>query len=147
MLQRNQTLKQLWINANNLSDKGIEILFPYLIGNQTLRTLNISNNKNITAASYPFVKSIYEKSRIENIEVTWGLHLSQNDLFCFRIINKLRNGWSQLYLSERFEIVFFNNLIYILIFFCLFDESIVAWSQTTLSSEFALRTEECYFKI
>ena len=37
LIQNNQTIKDINIGKNKITDKGIEILLPYLIGNITIK--------------------------------------------------------------------------------------------------------------
>ena len=68
-IQNSQTIEQIDIGDNIITDKGIEILLPYLIGNITIKYLNISYNKGITDKSVPLLIDIIQKSNIENMDI------------------------------------------------------------------------------
>jgi len=69
-IQNNQTIEYINIGVNKITDKGIEILLPYLIGNTTIKNLGISRNKGITDKSVPLLKEIIQKSNIEYINIS-----------------------------------------------------------------------------
>jgi len=67
-IKNNQTI----ININigyKITDKGIEILLPYLIGNITIKKINIYGNKGITDKSVPLLIEIIQKSNIQDINI------------------------------------------------------------------------------
>ena len=67
-IQNSQTI-DISVGNNNITDKGIEILLPYLIGNTTIKKFNIYENKGITDKSVPLLKETIYKSNIENINI------------------------------------------------------------------------------
>ena len=48
MLSSNTTLKELELSYCNITDNGVQYIFQGLTKNQTLTTLNISHNRQIT---------------------------------------------------------------------------------------------------
>lgn len=62
---------------NGVTDKGVEILSEYLIGNTSLIHLELDGNKGITAASIPLFIEIVKKSCIIGMKVSinWDNHL------------------------------------------------------------------------
>ena len=52
---------------NKITDKGIEILSNYLIGNKTFKELMLNKNKGITDKSIPFLMKMIETSHIIDI--------------------------------------------------------------------------------
>ena len=57
-IQSSKTIEIIDIGDNKITDKGIEILLPYLIGNITIKYLGISFNKGITDKSIPLLNEI-----------------------------------------------------------------------------------------
>ena len=57
-IKNNQTIKNMNIGINKITDNGIEILLPYLIGNITIKRIDISLNKGITDESVPLLIEI-----------------------------------------------------------------------------------------
>ena len=70
LMQNNYHVEYVNIGYNKITDKGIEILSSYLIGNTTLKSIDISFNEGITDLSLPFLKEIAMKSYLENINIT-----------------------------------------------------------------------------
>ena len=62
-------LLRIFIGINKITDKGNEILLPYLIGNITINKIDITFNKGITDKSVPKLKEIIQKSNIEVIYI------------------------------------------------------------------------------
>lgn len=67
-IQSNPKLERLWIGSNNISDKGLDVLSTYLIGNMSLKYLNILVNKGITNKSAPWLTKIIMNSAITDID-------------------------------------------------------------------------------
>ena len=68
-IQTSQTIENTNIGHNKITDKGIKILLPYLIGNITIKYLGISLNKGITDKSVPLIKDIIQKSNVKDINI------------------------------------------------------------------------------
>lgn len=66
-IQNNQFISNIYLRGNNISDKGIEILSHYLIGNTTLRLLGFGNNEKITNKSRDNLANIAKMSTITYI--------------------------------------------------------------------------------
>jgi len=56
-----------WANQNRISDKGIEDLTQYIIGNTSLKVLNVSGATGITTASIPQFVEMAKKSCLNSI--------------------------------------------------------------------------------
>jgi len=85
LVQNNQFIENFDIGSNKITDKGIEMLFPYLIGNTMLKFLSISNNIGITDKSVPLLKEIIQKSNITSIEI-YGTYITYK---CKNEINQI----------------------------------------------------------
>jgi len=70
-IQYSQIIKNIDIGNNKITDKGIEISLPYLIGNITIKKIDISFNKGITDKSIPLLKEIIHKSNIQMINIDY----------------------------------------------------------------------------
>ena len=68
-IKNSRTIKNINIGYNRITDKGIEILLPYLIGNVTIDKIDIFGNKGITDESVPLLKEIIQKSNIKDIDI------------------------------------------------------------------------------
>ena len=98
-IQNNNTVKNIIIGDNKITDKGIEILPPYLIGNITINELNVKGNKGITDKSVPLLIEIIQKSIIEDIRET---SITNKNIIVVPLIeNKLKNGSDKIYMSDR----------------------------------------------
>ncbi len=65
-VQDNQHLEILGV-GNNLKDKGIEIISEFLIGNTTLKELNLSFNRGVADVSASYLLEIAKKSYISSM--------------------------------------------------------------------------------
>lgn len=65
--QDNEHLECMKI-GNRVTDKGVEILSKYLIGNTKLEELSLSFNQGVTDASVPFLIEFAKKSSILRID-------------------------------------------------------------------------------
>lgn len=68
-IEYSETIETIRFLKNKITDKGIEILSEYLIGNISLKTLNISGNKGITDKSLPYLIDIAKKTSITSINL------------------------------------------------------------------------------
>lgn len=68
-IQDNEYLEYLSVSYNQITDKGVKILSEYLIGNVTLKGLNLSANLGITDASFPYLIEVAKKSSIKDISL------------------------------------------------------------------------------
>lgn len=78
-IQFGQHLQTLFVNDNNITDKGIETLSDFIIGNTTLKTLWLSGNHEITDLSAPFIVEMIKGSHISAIS-TWNLRFSYENI-------------------------------------------------------------------
>ena len=72
------TVENIDIKYNIITDKGIEILSEYLIGNMTIKELNLWGNKGITDKSFSNIVKISKSSSIININLIGTLLSFQN---------------------------------------------------------------------
>lgn len=78
LLYDNHIIESVLIGGNRITDKGIELLLPFLVGNTTLRQLDISSNKGITQKSIPALFEIAMKSYLETINIEYTSILDEN---------------------------------------------------------------------
>ena len=57
-IQNSQIIEDIDIGDNKITDKGIEILLPYLIGNIVIKFFDVSYNIGITNKSVPLLNEI-----------------------------------------------------------------------------------------
>lgn len=89
-LQHLSSLKKLGLGWNNISDKGIDDLFPYLSDNQSLKILDLSGNENITDKSLPGLIKAMNETNIEDIHVYRTKITRENDLLVPSLSNQLK---------------------------------------------------------
>jgi len=99
-IQNNQNIKNINI-GNKITDKGIEILLPYLIGNITINKIHIYGNEGITDKSVPLLKEIIEKSIIEDINFIGTSITDKNILIVPLIGNMLKNGLDKIDMNGK----------------------------------------------
>ena len=68
-IQDNEHLEILRIGWNKITDKGIEIISEYLIGNTKFKELYLYSNIGITDASVPYLIEIAKKSCMTKINL------------------------------------------------------------------------------
>lgn len=66
-IKQSNSLESIWIRDNRITDVGIELISPYIIGNTTLKHFGIQENKHITDKSIPLLQAIIQNSHLENI--------------------------------------------------------------------------------
>jgi len=103
LLQMNKSITTIDIScpfkySSGISDKGIEILTPYLKGNEKLKYLNLDKNKQITEKSIPFLKEMIINSRIENIVCD---SIPLGDISSLLAINQIKNGNNEINLFNK----------------------------------------------
>jgi len=76
-----------------ISDKGFEILTPYLKGNEILKNLNLDKNNNITEKSIPIIIEMIINSRIEHI---WCDSISLGEIISLLAINQMNYGKNKI---------------------------------------------------
>ena len=95
-IQNNQTIKDSFVGNNKITDKGIEILLSYLIGNITVKKFGIYDNKEITDKSIPLLKEIIQKSNIQDIDI-YGTSITNENILVVPLIgNILNNGFDEM---------------------------------------------------
>ena len=79
-IQNSLVIKDIKIGNNGITDKSIEILQTYLIGNTILKRFSISYNKGITNKSIPLLKEINQKSNIQDTNIS-GTSITNQNIF------------------------------------------------------------------
>lgn len=75
MLEDNKYISSINIGCHlseddgKITDAGIEILAPYLVGNMSLKSLDLSYSKHITEQSFVHLMDVAEQSCIEKISL------------------------------------------------------------------------------
>jgi len=93
-----------YVQTAKITDKGIQILAPYLFDNTKLKKLDISHNKKITKKSLPILTEIIEKSSIEQLLVEGNMIDFENIALDTQFIRFLRNKSSdQINFHLRFD--------------------------------------------
>ena len=94
LLQNNKSI--IMINLVNrsdavsgISDIGIEILTPYLKGNEILKKILFDQYNKITEKSIPFFKDMIMNSRIESLKCN---NFSLGEVSSSLAINQMKNG-------------------------------------------------------
>ena len=86
---------------NKITDKGIEILSPYLEGNKTFKKLKLDKNKGITDKSIPFLMKMIETLNIINID-TRETSITDPSIFLLPfIINILKYGYDKIDFNSK----------------------------------------------
>ncbi len=68
-LHQNDNIERVGMGKCKITDKGVEILYPYLVGNKTLHELHFFGNIGITDNSYPYLEKIIKKSAITSMDI------------------------------------------------------------------------------
>lgn len=95
----NKSIGYVRIGYNDVSDKGIDILSPYLIGNTNIKYFGLGGNKRMTDKSFETLSKIIKSSNIEGMNIKKS-HLSKkNALIVLLMHNRLRCGTDKINLS------------------------------------------------
>ena len=87
--------------SNEITDKGIEILSPYLEGNKTFKEFRFNGNKGITDKSIPSLMKMIEKTVIINIVVT-NTSITDKSIFVVPLVNNiLKHGYDKIDFNGR----------------------------------------------
>lgn len=68
-IKQNKSINYVYLSRNKITDKGIEILAPYLDGNKTFEYLDLVGNDKITMKSMPLIVKTIEHSRMKGFWV------------------------------------------------------------------------------
>lgn len=79
-IQRNEAFEGIHLENNQITDKGIEILSPFVIGNKALRCIDLSMCGNITDASNTCLLKIIETTYIDDLLIN-GTSIKQQNVF------------------------------------------------------------------
>ena len=85
-------IKSISLEANLINDLGVEILTEKVEANISLRSLNLSRNKNITDYSIPNLYKLIRRTRIERLPLDGTLIGLGHYLYVYLVINEIRNG-------------------------------------------------------
>lgn len=100
-IKESKFLISLNLSENYISDKGIEILCDSLVGNITLKELNLSNIEGITDKSVPLLMKLVESGYLEIINIE-GTLISNKNVFVLQIaINSLRSSPKSIILYDK----------------------------------------------
>lgn len=69
-IQGNEHIQGVYIGNNHISDKGVETLSNYLIGNTILKELSLFGNQRITDLSNQILLDVVKKSCIISLNVS-----------------------------------------------------------------------------
>lgn len=77
-IQNSKNLKYISLYQNEFTDKGIEILTPFLVGNTTLGSIDFRSNEGVTDASGPYI-----------LEIARTSHMNSFGLVCTNVSGKM----------------------------------------------------------
>lgn len=95
-IKNSKYIEEIHIQDNNLTDKGIEILVPYLHGHMTLKTLFLSINPGITDKSILCLTKFIESSNIKYINIEGTFITDSKAFFVPLAQSAIKNGSSSL---------------------------------------------------
>lgn len=72
-------IDSIFVGSNQITDKGIDTICKYLIGNESLATLDVHGNIKITGESFDNIREIATKSRIEKMFI-FNTSINKDDL-------------------------------------------------------------------
>ncbi len=99
-IQNSKTIKLVDVGQNDISNKGIEILVPYIKDNIILKSLNLSNNPGINDESIPLLLNIINSSDIEQIDIAETFITQEKALLAPLVENILKKGLGNLNLER-----------------------------------------------
>ncbi len=99
----NQSMEEILLGKNKISDAGIEIFAPYLDGNTTFKRLPIDYNKGITDKSIPLLVKMVESSHVERMGVNFTSITQESiiNVYVPLACNVFKYGSTQLNLPSK----------------------------------------------
>ncbi len=94
-------LEVLDLRTNVITDKGIKLISPFLIGNQTLKSFLIGGNKNITNESIPHLIKITMSTNITELYAGVSALSKLNLVIPFLVENRLKNQCNVIEYSNK----------------------------------------------
>lgn len=97
-------LYELSLEENKITDKGIEYISQYLVGNQSIRILDLSGNQQISDFSTTFFRTMIDKSCICDFYLL-DTGMSLDDAFRLELDGRINNGLCEnIYFPSRFVV-------------------------------------------
>lgn len=94
-------LQDLIIQENQITDRGIEILSGYLIGNTKLKSLDFYGNREITDKSIPILIEVIKSSQIGSFSIKMTSVNQKNAFVAPLAYNVMKYGSSSFNLVEK----------------------------------------------
>lgn len=101
-IKRNDAIERVELEGNKVTDKGIEILAPYLEGNKTFRILSLHGNSGITDKCVHLLGKMIQSSHIKEIDIKGTSITQKNALVVPLACNKINHGSIMLELIAKF---------------------------------------------
>lgn len=99
-IRENQYILSIFLDESNITDKGIEILSGYMVGNATLKVISFNLNEGITDKSIPILIKIIETSHIDVILIR-GTTISKMNVLVIPLAQSMvKHGSTALAISN-----------------------------------------------
>lgn len=99
-IKENKSLKSIRL-GNKITNKGIEIISPYFVGDTKFRYLGLAENKGITDKAIPYLLRIIESSHIEKVDIPDTKGTRKRQLAISLELNKMKHGCEAVSLLGR----------------------------------------------
>lgn len=107
LLADNESIEDIFLGGNMITDKGINILMTYLLRNKNLKNLNLSKNKGITNASIKALKDIIFETNIEGLDLSGASVSNQEIILMASLLGLKYNKTRRISLFRRYAFHFF----------------------------------------
>lgn len=100
-LKENKIIEKIDLSVTNITDKGIAILAPYLVGNTTLKSISFQHNKCITPTFIPVLAKVLSVTNIEKIDIDGTSITNELSIAYLNAIVEIKKGNERLILSDN----------------------------------------------
>lgn len=109
LLSKNKSIVAINMENNNISDKGIEVLFSAILRGSEIQYINLSNNKGITDRVFHLMMDVIVLSKVQEIVVD-GTSLTYQCPFSY--LKDIQKQESRIRFNRRYVIyhTFFSYL-------------------------------------
>lgn len=101
LIRSSETIEDIVISKNKITDKGMEILSDYLKDKKLLKRLDLNGNKGITDKLVICLLNMLDLSHIDFMDISGTSITQHSEIAIFLEINKVKNGFEKISFEQR----------------------------------------------
>lgn len=101
----NKSIEDIYLNRTSISNRGIEILVPFINNSSSIKRLYIAENKKVNDKSLPLLLSMIESSHIEECDIIATSITKKNIIIPSLLRNLIINGSIRWYLWQTCSLI------------------------------------------